>query len=149
MMKDNMISMKISSKNKMILITSKRFWQKRRRLPIDWHSSLSREGDHHENEEYETADHEINELKGKGTEIIRYKNVGKTTQLQEERILKVTKKSENQEKSSMDGVYVIFILVEHHLSFFFYFYILEELYLMVHTFIMQILGFLEFFFSSS
>ena len=24
----------------------------------------------------------------------------------------------------MDGVYVIFILVEHHLSFFFYFYIL-------------------------
>merc|ERR1711927_111128 len=31
------------------------------------------------------------------------------------------------EKSSMDGVYVIFILVEHHLSFFFYFYILEEL----------------------
>merc|ERR1712194_640247 len=25
------------------------------------------------------------------------------------------------------------ILVEHHLSFFFYFYILEELYLMVHT----------------
>merc|ERR1712194_355521 len=43
------------------------------------------------------------------------------------------------EKSSMDGVYVIFILVEHHLSFFFYFYILEELYLMVHTFIIQIL----------
>ena len=37
----------------------------------------------------------------------------------------------------MDGVYVIFILVEHHLSFFFYFYILEELYLMVHTFIIQ------------
>merc|ERR1711976_1079388 len=31
------------------------------------------------------------------------------------------------EKSSMDGVYVIFILVEHHLSFFFYFYIFEEL----------------------
>merc|ERR1712207_60098 len=31
------------------------------------------------------------------------------------------------EKSIMDGVYVIFILVEHHLSFFFYFYILEEL----------------------
>merc|ERR1712070_1224103 len=28
------------------------------------------------------------------------------------------------EKSIMDGVYVIFILVEHHLSFFFYFYIL-------------------------
>merc|ERR1712217_51202 len=38
-----------------------------------------------------------------------------------------------------DGVYVIFILVEHHLSFFFIFYILEELYLMVHTFIIQIL----------
>merc|ERR1711976_323398 len=31
------------------------------------------------------------------------------------------------EKSIMDGVYVIFILVEHHLSFFFYFYILEQL----------------------
>merc|ERR1712187_777429 len=29
------------------------------------------------------------------------------------------------EKSIMDGVYVIFILVEHHLSFFFYFYILS------------------------
>merc|ERR1712117_884532 len=53
------------------------------------------------------------------------------------------------EKSSMDGVYVISILVEHHLSFFFYFYILEELYLMVHTFIIQILGFQELFFSSS
>merc|ERR1712193_404193 len=52
------------------------------------------------------------------------------------------------EKSIMDGVYVIFILVEHHLYFFFYFYILEELYLMVHTFIIQILGFLEFLFSS-
>merc|ERR1712194_630024 len=50
------------------------------------------------------------------------------------------------EKSSMDGVYVIFILVEHHLSFFFYFYILEELCFMVHTFIIQILGFQEFFF---
>ena len=37
----------------------------------------------------------------------------------------------------MYGVYVIFILVEHHFSFFFYFYILEELYLMVHTFIIQ------------
>merc|ERR1712151_815154 len=37
------------------------------------------------------------------------------------------------EKSIMDGVYVIFILVEHHLSFFFYFYILEELCFMVHT----------------
>ena len=53
------------------------------------------------------------------------------------------------EKSIMDGVYVTFILVEHHLSFFFYFYILEELYLMVHTFIIQIFGFQEFFFSSS
>merc|ERR1711976_311315 len=52
------------------------------------------------------------------------------------------------EKSIMDGLYVIFILVEHHLSFFFYFYILEELYFMVHTFIIQILGFLELFFSS-
>merc|ERR1712085_182662 len=50
-------------------------------------------------------------------------------------------------KSSMDGVYVIFILVEHHLSFFFYFYILEELCFMVHTFIIQILGFQELFFS--
>jgi len=49
----------------------------------------------------------------------------------------------------MDGVYVIFILVEHHLSFFSFFFILEELYFMVHTFIIQILGFLEFFFSSS
>ena len=53
------------------------------------------------------------------------------------------------EKSIMDGVYVIFILVEHLLSLLFYFYILEELYLMVHTFIIQILGFQEFFFSSS
>merc|ERR1712113_1216952 len=53
------------------------------------------------------------------------------------------------EKSIMDGVYVIFILVEHHLSSFFYFYILEELCFMVHTFIIQILGFLEFFFSFS
>merc|ERR1712039_810896 len=33
--------------------------------------------------------------------------------------------------------------------FLFYFYILEELYFMVHTFIIQILGFLEFLFSSS
>merc|ERR1712037_342067 len=32
------------------------------------------------------------------------------------------------EKSIMDGVYVIFILVEHHLSFFFYFYILEPIF---------------------
>merc|ERR1712113_581453 len=53
------------------------------------------------------------------------------------------------EKSIMDGVYVIFILLEHHLSFYFYFYILEELYLMVHTFIHLLLGFQEFFFSSS
>ena len=37
----------------------------------------------------------------------------------------------------------------NHLSFFSFFFILEELYLMVHTFIIQILGFLEFFFSSS
>ena len=34
----------------------------------------------------------------------------------------------------MDGVYVIFILMVHHLSFFLYFYILEELYLMLHIF---------------
>jgi hypothetical protein len=53
------------------------------------------------------------------------------------------------EKSSMDGVYVLFILVEHHFSLFFYFYILEELYLMVPTFIIQILGFQELFSSSS
>ena len=39
----------------------------------------------------------------------------------------------------MDGVYIIFILVEHHLSFFSFYYILEELYLMVHTFIIQFL----------
>ena len=45
------------------------------------------------------------------------------------------------EKYIMDGVYVIFILI--NLSFFLYFYILEELYLMVHIFIIQILGFLE------
>merc|ERR1711897_75311 len=49
------------------------------------------------------------------------------------------------EKSIMDGVYVIFILLEHHLSFYFYFYILEELYFMVHTFIHLLLGFQEFF----
>merc|ERR1711976_358423 len=53
------------------------------------------------------------------------------------------------EKSIMDGVYVIFILVEHRLSFFFYFYILEELCSMLHTFIIQILGFQELFSSSS
>merc|ERR1712061_363343 len=51
------------------------------------------------------------------------------------------------EKSSMDGLYVIFILVEHHL--YFYFYILEELCFMVHTFIIQILGFQELFSSFS
>merc|ERR1711988_871093 len=51
------------------------------------------------------------------------------------------------EKSIMDGVYVIYILVEHHLSFYFFFFILEELYFMVHTFIIQILGFQELFFS--
>merc|ERR1712194_1001137 len=51
------------------------------------------------------------------------------------------------EKSIMDGVYVIFILLEHHLSFYFYFYILEELYFMVNTFIHLLLGFQEFFFS--
>ena len=51
------------------------------------------------------------------------------------------------EKSIMDGLYVIYILVEHHLYFFFYFYIFLELYLMLHTFIIQILGFPELFFS--
>merc|ERR1711976_1011628 len=51
------------------------------------------------------------------------------------------------EKSIMDGVYVIFILLEHHLSFYFYFYILEGLCFMVHTFIHLLLGFQEFFFS--
>merc|ERR1711878_124447 len=35
----------------------------------------------------------------------------------------------------------------HHLSFFFYFYILEELCFMAHTFIIQILGFQELLFS--
>merc|ERR1712060_913083 len=50
------------------------------------------------------------------------------------------------EKSIMDGVYVIFILVEHHLYFFFYFYILQERFFTVHTFIIQILGFLVLFF---
>merc|ERR1712037_318655 len=39
----------------------------------------------------------------------------------------------------------VFFLVEHHLSFIFYFYILEELCFMVHTFIIQIFGFQEFF----
>ena len=34
----------------------------------------------------------------------------------------------------MDGVYVIFILMVYHLSFFLYFFILEELYLMLHIF---------------
>merc|ERR1712179_100372 len=55
----------------------------------------------------------------------------------------------SSEKCFMDGVYVIFILVEHHLSFFFFSYILEELYLMVHTFIIQILGFQDFFFMAT
>merc|ERR1711904_754588 len=50
-------------------------------------------------------------------------------------------------KSIMDGVYVLFILVEHHLFFSFYLYMLLELYLMVQTFIIQIHGFQEFFFS--
>merc|ERR1712054_655728 len=50
------------------------------------------------------------------------------------------------EKSILDGLYVIYILVEHHLSFYFNFFILEELYFMVHTFIIQILGFQELFF---
>ena len=49
----------------------------------------------------------------------------------------------------MDGVYVIFILMVYHLSFFSYFFILEELYLMLHIFIIQILGFLELLFTSS
>ena len=40
----------------------------------------------------------------------------------------------------MDGLDVIFILRVHHLSFFLYFYILEELYLMVHIFIIQIMA---------
>ena len=34
----------------------------------------------------------------------------------------------------MDGVYVIFILMVYHLSFFLYFSILEELYLMLHSY---------------
>merc|ERR1711918_246695 len=51
--------------------------------------------------------------------------------------------------SDLNSAYFsLFFLVEHHLSFFFYFYILEELCFMVHTFIIQILGFQEFFFSS-
>merc|ERR1711908_243153 len=50
------------------------------------------------------------------------------------------------EKCFMDGVYVIFILVEHHLSFFFYFYILEELCFMVHTFIIKYLVFRNCYF---
>merc|ERR1712018_458461 len=48
------------------------------------------------------------------------------------------------EKSIMDGLYVIFILVEHLLSFFFYFYILEELCFMVHTFIILNLIFQDY-----
>merc|ERR1712062_606423 len=50
-------------------------------------------------------------------------------------------------KFIMDGLYVIFILVEHHLSFSLYFYILQELYFMVHIFITQIRGFQELLFS--
>ena len=42
----------------------------------------------------------------------------------------------------MDGIYVIFILMVHLLSFFLYFYTLVEVYLMLHIFIIQILGFL-------
>ena len=49
----------------------------------------------------------------------------------------------------MDCVYVIFILMVHHLSFFVYFYILEELYPMLHMLIIPILGFLELIFTSS
>ena len=49
----------------------------------------------------------------------------------------------------MDGVYVIFILMVYHLSFFLYFFILEELYLMLYIFRIQILGFLELLFTSS
>merc|ERR1739848_125412 len=52
-------------------------------------------------------------------------------------------------ESIMDGVYVLFILVEHHLFFSFYLYMLLELYLMVQTFIIQIHGFQELFFSYS
>merc|ERR1712038_413705 len=52
--------------------------------------------------------------------------------------------------SDLNSAYFsLFILVEHHLSFFFYFYILEELCFMVHPFIIQILGFQELLFSSS
>merc|ERR1712107_324652 len=47
------------------------------------------------------------------------------------------------EKSIMDGVYVFFILLEHHLYFFLYFYILEDHYFMGHSFITPILGFLD------
>merc|ERR1712188_157053 len=46
--------------------------------------------------------------------------------------------------SAYFSVFVIFILVEHHLSSYFYFYILEELYFMVQTSIIQILGFLGY-----
>ena len=49
----------------------------------------------------------------------------------------------------MDGVYVIFILMVYHLSFFLYFFILEEQNLMLHIFIIQKLGFLELLFASS
>merc|ERR1712199_130085 len=44
--------------------------------------------------------------------------------------------------SDLNSAYFsVFILVEHHLSSYFYFYILEELYFMVQTSIIQILGF--------
>jgi len=48
----------------------------------------------------------------------------------------------------MDGVYIIFIHLELHLYSYFFFYILQELYSMVHIFIILILGFLELYFSS-
>ena len=45
----------------------------------------------------------------------------------------------------MDGVFLIFILMVYHLSFFLCFLILEELYLTLHIFSIHILGFLELF----
>merc|ERR1712066_1207369 len=51
-----------------------------------------------------------------------------------------------KEKSSLDGLYVIYILQEHHLYSYLYFFILEEVYFMVHISIIQILGFLVLFF---
>ncbi len=38
----------------------------------------------------------------------------------------------------MDGIYVIFILMVHLLSFFLYFYTLVEVYLMLHGILLQI-----------